>query len=71
MPGMPSVLRWTGSGASCGSTFMSPSPGSVAYSWTPTVPLTWSPSAKRGSPEATTWPIPSARITSPIPTGGT
>ena len=40
------------------------------YSCTPSVPLTVSPTAKAGFFDATTLPMPPARITSPMPTGG-
>ena len=70
MPGIPRAPRKRGSGASDGSTLIAPAPSLSAYSCTPKRPLTVSPSAKSGCCEAITRPIPSARITSPISTGG-
>ena len=71
MPVMPSAPTWVLSGATPASTFSSWSPGSSAYSCAPSTPETWSPSAKRSSPDATTRPTPPARMTAPILTGGT
>ncbi len=49
MPGMPSVPRYTGSGARRGSTLVSCFAFATAYSCTPRMPTTWSPTAIPGS----------------------
>ena len=71
MPGIPSVLIHTGSGARLVSTLFSAPPGRTTYSCMFSGPTTWSPGAKSGEFDAYTTPAPSARMTSPIPTGGT
>ncbi|MFY0526146.1 hypothetical protein ACN28I_24365 [Archangium gephyra] len=70
MPGMPSVPRYTGSAAKLVSTLVTPLPLESAYSCTPKVPETWSPTAKPGCLLAMTRPTAPARMTSPMPTGG-
>ena len=52
MPGMPSVLIHTGSGARLVSTLFSSRAGRTAYSCMPSGPMTWSPGAKPGSLDA-------------------
>jgi hypothetical protein len=57
-------------GARLGSIFCTACPLAAAYSWTPSSPLTVSPTSRPSKFEATTSPAAIARITSPIWTGG-
>jgi hypothetical protein len=68
MPVMPSAPRYTGSAAA---TLNAPAPSETTYSWTPNIPVRWSPGAKSGWLEATTSTSEPARMTPPIPTGRT
>ena len=75
MPGMPSTLSHCVTLPSARSTLDKPerltwSAGIRQYSCTPGLPVTWSPTAKAALRDATTTPMPPARITSPMPTGG-
>ena len=75
MPGMPKTLSHCAGVPSVRSIFCRLRlPGRPAAAWqyscTPSRPLTTSPTAKAGSLEAMTRPMPPARITSPMPTGG-
>ena len=75
MPGAPSTLSHCVRLPAAGSTLNSAlrfiwSALIDAYSCAPTMALTWSPTAQAGFFEATTTPTPTARITSPMPTGG-
>ena len=66
---MPSAPRWAGSGASNGSSLVTPVPSEHANSWTPNPPYTCSPTANPGCTEAVTRPTAPASITAPIATG--
>ena len=68
---MPRLLSHAGAGASDRSAFIKSLPSDSAYSWTPWMPATKSPTAKPSLFDSITSPTVSARITSPIPTGGT
>ncbi|MNK76190.1 hypothetical protein D3C87_957530 [compost metagenome] len=75
MPGMPSTLSHWVMVPTRRSTFTRPlrliwSCGISMYSCTPSVPYTVSPTANCGFFEATTRPMPPARITSSMATGG-
>ena len=50
---------------------ITPRPSETAYSCTPNVPYTSSPTANPGCAEAVTRPTAPARMTAPISTGGT
>ncbi len=69
MPGMPSTFSHCGIEPSRRSIFCSARAGRQAYACAPTRPPTMSPAARPGSAEASTRPMPPARITSPMPTG--
>ena len=74
MPGMPKTLSHCAGVPRRRSIFCSRPPGMPAAAWqyscTPSRPLTTSPGAKAGSFDASTRPMPPARMTSPMPTGG-
>ena len=74
MPGMPSTLSHCVTVPARRSILAMPlrltwSAGTSQYSCTPGPPVTWSPTAKAGFFDATTTPMPPARMTSPMPTG--
>ena len=71
MPGIPSAPSQVVAGAAERSTLVNSDPGSTLCSAAPSRPLTASPTAKSGCRESRTVPMPKARITSSMPTGGT
>src|SRR2546430_14726545 len=68
---MPSAPRYVDGPASEVSILITPRPSETAYSCTPNVPYTSSPTANPGCAEAVTRPTAPARMTAPISTGGT
>src|SRR5580765_942655 len=68
---MPSAPRYVDGPASDVSIVITPRPSETAYSCTPNVPYTSSPTANPGCAEAATRPTAPARMTAPISTGGT
>ena len=68
-PGMPSTPSAVEGGASFGSSGISALPGRTEKVCQPKPPSTQSPSLKRGSREAATWPTAPHSITPPIATG--
>ena len=69
-PVAPSAPKYVEGPASEVSILITPRPSETAYSCTPNVPDTSSPTANPGCAEAVTRPTVPARMTAPISTGG-